>query len=86
MTISRRRRAAVAVNTIRFVNGNGGGFAENVEFGEGTTIEDFLDYNLDADTEFGDCIIKVNRDVVESDYVLQNGDRVSVTPKNVQGA
>ncbi len=36
--------------------------------------------------EAGDYLIRVNRQPVARDYVLQDGDRVSITPTKIQGA
>ena len=31
-------------------------------------------------------VIKVNREYVEDDYILSHNDRISITPKNIEGA
>ena len=70
---------------ILFINNLGGGFADYL------TVED----NLSAAKLFSqqipgarteDYLIRVNRQPVPHDYVLQDGDRVSFTPTKVEGA
>ena len=70
--------------TILFINNDGGGFADEMEVPSGTTIEElFLKQMGKEDT--ADFLIRVNRSPVTAQYVLQNGDRVTITPTKVEG-
>jgi sulfur carrier protein ThiS len=67
-----------------FLNNDGAGFADHVEVADGTTIKEFLEERLDGDP--ADYLIRVNRQPVAQDQVLQPGDRVSATPTKIEGA
>ena len=70
---------------ILYVNNDGGGFADYVEVAEGTTVTKFFA----AQVPHGrpqDYLIRVNRQPVSADQVLQEGDRVSFTPTKIEGA
>jgi len=70
---------------ILFLNNDGGGFADHVEASQGVTIERFVQDHLPHHKP-GDLLIRVNRQPVSRDYVLQDGDRVSATPTKIEGA
>jgi hypothetical protein len=70
---------------VLFLNNDGGGFADHVEVAEGTAIDKFIVQQL-PDYKPGDLLIRVNRQPVPRDYVLQEGDRVSATPTKIEGA
>ena len=70
---------------VLFLNNDGGGFADHVQVAEGTTISQFVNEHL-PDYKPGDLLIRVNRQPVARDYVLQDGDRVSATPTKIEGA
>ena len=71
--------------SVFFVNNAGGGFADNVEVPDGTTLKAFLDAEVpDLDEESRQ--IRVNRDVAPADYVLREGDRVSCVPRKIDMA
>ena len=70
---------------VLFLNNDGGGFADHVEVAEGTKIDQFIGGQL-PDYKPGDLLIRVNRQPVPRDYVLQEGDRVSATPTKIEGA
>lgn len=71
------------VKTIRilYINNEGGGFADYVDVPEGQTIGELYDSKIGGDTQKN--LIRVNRQPVPSDYVLQPRDRVTLTPMNV---
>ena len=69
--------------SIRYLNADGAGFAEKHDVEEGTTIGQFLDYQ---DVNPKENMILINRGPVEREYVLQEGDRISVTPLKIEGA
>jgi sulfur carrier protein ThiS len=67
------------------INNDGGGFADYVEVPSGTTVRQlFQQQVLSAKPE--NYLIRVNRQPVASDQVLQEGDRVSFTPVKIEGA
>ncbi len=68
-----------------WINNDGGGFADYVEVTDGMTVEQFFNKNMPG-CRPEDYLIRVNRQPVASDYVLQNGDRVTATPTKIEGA
>jgi len=70
---------------VLFVNNDGGGFADYVEAAEGTTVEKFFKDRL-SNRKSEDYLIRVNRQPVPSDYILKDGDRVTITPTKIEGA
>lgn len=78
---------------VTFVNNDGGGFAREVEVANNKSIAEFCyeEADIHSDSETGDFApskwkIRVNRNCVPAGYILQNSDRVTVTPINVKGA
>ncbi len=70
---------------ILFINNDGGGYADYVEVAAGTTVEKFFSQQMSG-AKADDYLIRVNRQPVPRDYVLQEGDRVTMTPTKVEGA
>ena len=70
---------------ILFIDNQGGGFADYVNISEGTTVDKFFSEKM-AHGKAEDYLIRVNRQPVARDYVLQEGDRVTITPTKVEGA
>ncbi len=70
---------------ILFINNEGGGFADYVDVAEGTTVETLFGKEL-PDRKPEDFLIRVNRQPVAQDYVLRDGDRVTMTPTKIEGA
>lgn len=70
---------------ILYINNDGGGYADYVEVLEGTSVEKFFNQKL-PDRNSQDFLIRVNRQPVPKDYVLQDGDRVTMTPVKIEGA
>ena len=73
------------MSRILFVNNDGGGFADYLNVEDGTTVESFFQEQL-PDRKAGDFLIRVNRQPVARDYVLQDGDRITMTPTKIEGA
>lgn len=70
-----------------YINNTGGGFADYINVEPNTTISQFLERHLPmAGSKPEDFLIRVNRQPVARDYVLQEGDRVSATPTKIEGA
>lgn len=70
---------------IYYVNNTGEGFSRKVEIDAGTTIDLFVAART-GEVNFDNYTIRVNRDAVPRDYVLQEGDKVTVVPSGVKGA
>ena len=68
-----------------YINNAGGGYADYVDVGEGTTVESFFEEKMSSE-KAEDHLIRVNRQPVACDYILQDGDRVTITPLKVEGA
>ena len=70
---------------ILWINNDLGGFADYVQVAENTPVEKFFNQQLPG-RQAEDYLIRVNRQPVACDYVLQEGDRVTATPTKVDGA
>ncbi len=70
---------------ILFINNEGGGFADYVDVSEGKTVEQFFDEKMPS-RKAHDFLIRVNRQPVTRDYVLKEGDRITITPTKIDGA
>jgi hypothetical protein len=70
---------------VLFINNDGGGFADHVEVVDGTTVEQFFEQKLPG-REPEDYLIRVNRQPASAAQVLQEGDRVTMTPTKIEGA
>jgi len=68
-----------------YINNDGSGFADYIQVEPNTTVEKLFARQL-PDREPQDYLIRVNRQPVPRDYVLQEGDRVSMTPTKIEGA
>jgi len=67
------------------INSDGGVFADYVEVPAGTTVRELFQQQVRSGKPDG-YLIRVNRQPVPSDQVLQEGDRVSFTPTKIEGA
>ena len=70
---------------ILWINNDGGGFADYLQVDDGKTVEAFFHDQL-PDREPEDYLIRVNRQPVPKDHVLQEGDRITMTPTKIDGA
>jgi sulfur carrier protein ThiS len=68
-----------------YVNNDGGGFADYVEVSQGMTVEQFFNEKMPG-RKPDDFLIRVNRQPVPRDHVIQENDRVTITPTKVEGA
>ncbi len=69
---------------VTYLNNDGGGYAHEVELDEGTTVSDFFNREIGGGAD--NYLIRVNRQNVNSGQVLNEGDRVTVTPTKIEGA
>ena len=70
---------------VLWINNDGGGFADYVDVAAGITVEKFFHEKLPG-RQTEDYLIGVNRQPVAKDYVLQEGDRITMTPVKIEGA
>jgi sulfur carrier protein ThiS len=70
---------------ILVINNDGAGYADYVEVAEGTTVDKLFAERVPRGRA-EDYLIRVNRQPVPADQVLQEGDRVSFTPTKIEGA
>lgn len=69
---------------IFYINNQGGGFADTIEIAHDTTVAQLFAARVNGSA--ADYLIRVNRQPVTSDTVLQPGDRVTITPLKIEGA
>ena len=70
---------------ILVINNDGAGFADYAEVADGTSVQQLFQQHVRSGKSDG-YLIRVNRQPVPSDQVLQTGDRVSFTPVKIEGA
>jgi len=70
---------------VLFINNSGGGFADYIEIDSGTTVNKLFAQKMPG-SKAEDFLIRVNRLPVSAEQVLQDGDRISMTPTKIQGA
>jgi sulfur carrier protein ThiS len=70
---------------ILYINNDGAGFADYIDIAENTTVEQFFKIKMSGKEE-SDYMIRVNRQPVPKDYVLREGDRITITPIKIEGA
>jgi sulfur carrier protein ThiS len=69
---------------ILYINNDGSGFADHIEVDEGTTVKQLFEQQVEGSPE--NYLIRVNRQPTSAGQVLQDGDRVSITPTKIEGA
>jgi len=69
---------------IHVINNDGAGYAKDVEVVPGTSVSAFVSTNVTADASR--YRIHVNANPATPNQVLQQGDRVVITPIKVAGA
>jgi sulfur carrier protein ThiS len=67
------------------INNDGGGFADYVEVASGTTVAQLFERQMGS-VKPNHYLIRVNRQPCPVDQVLQDGDRISITPTKIEGA
>ena len=70
---------------ILYINNSGAGYADYVDVESGKTIDQFFKDKMPT-SKPSDFLIRVNRQPVPQDYILQENDRVTITPTKVDGA
>jgi len=69
---------------ILFINNDGGGFADHLELTPGTTVQQLFHQQVKGRPQ--DYLIRVNRQPTSAESILQDGDRVTITPVKIDGA
>ena len=69
---------------ILMINNDGGGFADYLDVAPGTSVAELFERQVGG--RAADYLIRVNRQPTPADQVLQEGDRISVTPTKIEGA
>ena len=70
---------------ILFINNDGGGFADCIDVETGSNVQALFEQRLPG-RKAEDYLIRVNRLPASNDQLLQEGDRVSMTPTKIEGA
>jgi hypothetical protein len=70
---------------ILFINNDGGGFADNIDVEDNTTVGKLFAEKL-PQGKAQDYLIRVNRQPASAEQTLHAGDRVSFTPVKIEGA
>ena len=70
---------------VLFINNNGAGFADYIDIENNVTVEAFFAERMSCCNE-ADYLIRVNRQPVPRDYILQENDRITITPVKIEGA
>ena len=68
-----------------YINNDLGGFADTIDIAEGISVERFFQERMSG-RKAEDYLIRVNRQPVPKDYILQENDRVTLSPTKIEGA
>lgn len=74
--------------TVTLGTNEGNGLPVRIPVVEETTLEKFLEIAFNGDPDEFTIRVRANGTSVEAhrDYILQDGDRVSLTPMKIEGA
>jgi hypothetical protein len=70
---------------ILMINNDGAGFADYIEVEPGITVEQLFSQQVKSG-KASDYLIRVNRLPTPREQVLQEGDRISITARKIEGA
>ena len=68
--------------SVLYINNEGGGFPAKEPVNDGTTFGEFVSARISDTTRYR---IRLNGGVAEHETVLNDGDRITVTPIKVDG-
>ena len=68
-----------------FINNLGGGFADEIDIAEGTTVAQLFGDRMPG-RKAADFLIRVDRMPCSAEQTLREGSRISITPVKVEGA
>ena len=77
---------SVAAIEVYYVAADKGGWRTASLVKKGMTVSEFLKEKLGRGYNASDYQIRVNREAVEQDYVLEADDIISVSPAKIEGA
>lgn len=69
---------------VLYVNNDGGGFADQIEIPDGTTVSQLFQQRVGGPPR--NYLIRVNRQPCTAEQVLRDGDRITMTPVKIEGA
>ena len=70
---------------VLLINNDGGGYCDHVEVQPNTTVDQLFEQHVQGGKPT-DYLIRINRLPVHRDQVLQENDRISITPTKIEGA
>ena len=70
---------------VLMINNDGAGFADYIDVDAGTTVEQLFTQQVKSGKP-SDYLIRVNRLPSHREQVLQEGDRISITARKIEGA
>lgn len=70
---------------VLLINNDGAGFADYVEVADGMTVAQLFERQVGS-AKPANYLIRVNRQPCPADQILQEGDRISITPTKIEGA
>jgi hypothetical protein len=73
---------------VTLITNDGAGLPQQVDVADDTRLEDFLRVAFEGDIEEFKIRVRANGTSVEAhmDYILQDGDRISLAPLKVDGS
>ena len=85
LTLGKAIHKKEIIMRILYLNNAGSGFADHIDVEPNLTVEQMFSRQMSG-RKAQDYLIRVNRQPVARDYVLQEGDRVTITPVKIEGA
>lgn len=81
------KKERIMIN-VTLITNDGKGLPQKVEIADDTTLDDFLRVAFEGDIEEFKIRVRANGTSVQAhmDYVLQDGDRISLAPSKVDGS
>lgn len=70
---------------VLLINNDGGGYCDYVDVAPDTNVDQFFEQHIKGGKP-SDYLIRINRLPVARDQVLQENDRISITPTKIEGA
>jgi len=86
ISVTPRNIKAASDVEITLIKGSGAGYAARRRIPQGTTLGELFHRETEGDDPERTHIIKLNGETATRDRVLENGDSVTISPKNVKGA
>ncbi len=72
------------MKNVYFINNEGGGFAEKLVIEDDVKLREVFDEFVGGDPK--NYLIRVNRTIAAEDQILNDGDRITITPQKIAGA